>query len=58
MYLQFGNLEFATGQYGWNTKVAGKAGASACAACAECEEVCTQSLPIIDQLRRAAELFE
>ncbi|MDR1016758.1 MAG: aldo/keto reductase [Coriobacteriales bacterium] len=58
MYLQFGNLDFAKGQYGWNTKVLGKAGAGACIACAKCEAVCTQALPIIERLKQARQLFE
>jgi predicted aldo/keto reductase-like oxidoreductase len=58
MYKQFGNKAFAQGQYGWNTKVQGKAGAGACIACGSCEAVCTQQLPIIDRLKEAAALFE
>jgi predicted aldo/keto reductase-like oxidoreductase len=58
MYLQFGNLEFCRGQYGWQTRMMGKAGAGACIECGNCEAVCTQQLPIIQRLKQAAALFE
>ena len=44
------------GSYFWETKPGGKA--SECIACGKCEEVCPQSIPIIENLKKAAELFE
>jgi predicted aldo/keto reductase-like oxidoreductase len=58
MLTRYGNKEFMQGQYGWETKVQGKAGASACIECGSCEAVCTQRLPIIEDLKRVAATFE
>ncbi|WP_371298131.1 4Fe-4S binding protein [Paraeggerthella sp.] len=32
--------------------------ASSCIACGACEDVCPQHIPIVEELARAAELFE
>ncbi len=51
---QIGDEYRAKENYFWN---AGNS-ASKCIACGACEEVCPQKLPIIENLARAAELFE
>ena len=56
MYLTYGNLDSAKGRYNMATRDAGKA--SDCIQCGQCEEHCPQHISIIEQLQKAAELFE
>jgi predicted aldo/keto reductase-like oxidoreductase len=44
--------------YKWNTEAHGLQPASACIECGSCEEVCTQHIAIIDELKRARAEFE
>lgn len=55
-YNRYGNLERAKGSYNFAT--AGKGVSSACVQCGTCEDACPQSIDIINQMARAAELFE
>lgn len=55
-YLIYNNLERAKGSYAWETLAAGKA--SACTVCGQCEAVCPQSIPISEELAKAAGLLE
>lgn len=50
------HLAGAKGSYGFATRDGGKA--SECIACGQCESVCPQHIEIIDELKKAAELFE
>ena len=51
------NHEAAAKQsYGWNTSRGGKA--SECIQCGQCEAACPQHIDIIEQLKKAAEMFE
>ena len=52
----FNNEAGAKGNYGWNTSKGGKA--SACIECGQCETACPQHIAIIDELKKAAEMFE
>ncbi len=54
----YGNQQAAKGSYGWNTKGNHLNGASACIACSHCESVCPQHIRIIDELKKAAEIFD
>jgi len=58
MFLRFGNLDSAKGNYSWNTDSHQKARASACIECGACEEVCPQHIRIRDELKKVAETFE
>jgi predicted aldo/keto reductase-like oxidoreductase len=58
MSLRYGKGPSAQFSYMWNTKGHGREPASSCIECGECEAVCTQQLPIIEDLKRAKELFE
>lgn len=49
------NHEFVKGLYSWQ---AAPGPASKCIACGECEDMCPQGIDIIDQLQKAAELYE
>lgn len=55
-FTAFNNKPLAVSRY--NGAVGGKARASQCVACGRCESVCPQKLPIIETLRKSAELFE
>ncbi len=48
------NREFAKGLYSWQAVKP----ASECIACGACEDMCPQSIDIVDRLRTAAERFE
>ena len=54
-YLVYNDMERASMIYMWETSAAAKA--SACNACGKCEMICPQSIPIIEELRKAAKLF-
>lgn len=47
--------EFVKGLYGWQTA---EGHASSCIQCGECEDMCPQQIDIINQLERAADLYE
>ncbi len=55
-YLIYENLPTARGKYKRATKEAGTAGK--CIECGQCESVCPQHIGIIEELKRAAGLFE
>ena len=55
-YLIYHHLEAAKASYGWETRDLNKA--SECIACGNCETVCPQSIPIIDELAKAAAVLE
>ena len=52
----YGNEEGARGNFAWETKDGGVP--SKCIGCGACEEVCPQHIKIIDQLKKAVEMFE
>lgn len=52
------NLDAAKGRESWNVKAQGKARANECVKCGSCEGVCPQHIEIINELEKAAELFE
>lgn len=56
LYLTYGSVNSAKSSYGWSTD--GREKASACIGCGACEAVCPQSLPIIEELKKIAELFD
>ena len=56
--LVYGNDTTSHFTYNWNTTAHGRAKASACIECGECEAVCTQHIPIIEDLKRARAAFE
>ena len=55
-YLIYHNLMEVQRRYGWETRVMGKA--SDCIQCGACESVCPQSIPIIEELAKAAKVLE
>ena len=55
-YMVYEQLSRSKAMYNLGTRGGGQA--SACIACAQCEGVCPQSIGIIEQLKKAAELFE
>ena len=52
----YGDLKSASGSYGWETRNGAKA--SHCIGCGQCESVCPQQIDIIEQLKKAAEMFD
>lgn len=55
-YMIYHDLKTAKGRYGWETRTMGKA--SECISCGNCEAVCPQSIPIIEELAKAAAILE
>jgi predicted aldo/keto reductase-like oxidoreductase len=55
-YFVYQDKERARDNYGWETRERAKA--SACIECGQCESVCPQSIGIVNELRKAAELLE
>jgi predicted aldo/keto reductase-like oxidoreductase len=55
---RYHELRGAKFDYTWETKGHNRAPASACIACGACEAVCPQQIPIIEELKRAAALFD
>jgi predicted aldo/keto reductase-like oxidoreductase len=55
-YYVYENLEGAKKSYKWQTEKRGRA--SDCIACGNCEGVCPQSIPIINELSKIAEVME
>ena len=54
--LIYNDFSGAKGNYTWETRQGGIA--SKCIECGQCEEACPQHIDIIDQLKKAAEIFE
>lgn len=55
-YMVYNNVAGAQANYNWETREGGVA--SKCVACGQCESVCPQHIDIINQLKKAVELFE
>lgn len=55
-YLVYQNMPGALGNYVFETRDHGKA--DECVACGQCESVCPQHIQIIEELKKAAELFK
>lgn len=55
-YLTYDHLQNVKGSYRWVIGEKGKA--SDCIACGQCETACPQHIEIIDELKKAAELFD
>ena len=55
-YSLYQNAPRAKGHYHWITNESGKA--SDCTACGQCEGQCPQHIDIINQMQKAAELFD
>ncbi len=55
-YQIYNNLNSAKGNYSWATYEGGLA--SKCIECGQCESVCPQHISIIEELKRAVEIFE
>ena len=53
--LVYGNLKGATGGYFFATMEGGKAGD--CVGCGQCERVCPQHIGVVEELKKAKELF-
>ena len=58
IYLKYGNADFASGHYGWQTDGHHMAKASACVECGQCEQACPQHIHIREQLKGAAKALE
>ena len=54
--LIYGNRAGAVGNYSFATRTGGKA--SDCIACGQCEAACPQHIEIIEELKKAVEMFE
>ncbi len=55
-YLRYGDYDMVKGSYEWETSTREKA--ASCIACGLCEGVCPQSIPIIDELKKASAVFD
>ncbi|NLG10298.1 MAG: Fe-S oxidoreductase [Coriobacteriaceae bacterium] len=55
--LLYGNKRSCSFTYTWNTRLQGKGVASDCIECGACEAVCTQHIAIIEELKRASDMF-
>ncbi len=55
-YLIYHNLTAAQWNYTWETRSLGKA--STCVRCGNCEVACPQSIPVMQELAKAAEILE
>ena len=53
---EHGNRAGAVGNYSFATRTGGKA--SDCIACGQCEAACPQHIEIIEELKKAVEMFE
>ncbi|MDR0501364.1 MAG: aldo/keto reductase [Coriobacteriales bacterium] len=60
LVLRFGETrkQSAAFEYMWQTKMSHLNGAASCIACGACESACPQAIPIINELKKASNLFE
>jgi predicted aldo/keto reductase-like oxidoreductase len=55
-YLLNNNIELLRGDYEWQVRNGDRA--SSCIGCGKCESVCPQSIPIIEELKKASAIFD